>query len=344
MHPALSMARTCVWALVLSSALAVGPSAGAAEEDWQRAMQAGDQALTQQHYGPALENFETAWREAEGFSAADGRRAETLVRLSRVYRAQGDFARPEALYQQALEIAEKAFGPESADYARYLHEAGFYFHTRRKYDRAEEYYRAAFGIRVRTLGKEHPEVAQSLCHLAVLYENQARSDKAELYYKTALEIREKVLGPDHPDTIVTLEHYARLLYKLNRGAEAQPMSDRAQAARRRLIDAAYSASGSTADGEIYRSTDAVVPPKLSSRSEPDYTEEARIARQEGAVVVQADISPDGRAGNVRLIRSLGLGLDEKAVEAVRQWEFEEARKGKQKVAFRAVLEIQFRVL
>jgi TonB family protein len=111
-----------------------------------------------------------------------------------------------------------------------------------------------------------------------------------------------------------------------------------------LIEASYSSSGATADGEIYRSSDAVEPPKLAERTEPDYTEEARIARQEGAVVVQADISPEGRAGNFRLLRSLGLGLDEKAMEAVRQWEFEPARKGKQRVAFRAVLEIQFRVL
>lgn len=307
-------------------------------------MQAGDNAFSQQNYGPALQSFEVALREAENFGAADRRRAETMVRLARVYRAQGDFARPEALYQQAIDIARAAFGPETPDYARYLHEAGFYFHTRRKYDRAEEYYRTAFGIRVRVLGKEHPEVAESLCHLGVLYENQARSDRAELYYKHALEIREKVLGPDHPQTIVALEHFARLLYKLNRGVEAQPMTERAQAARRSSIEASYSASGSAAEGEIFRSTDAVEPPRLAERAEPDYSDEARIARQEGAVVLQADISAEGRAGNFRLLRSLGLGLDEKAVEAVRQWEFEPARKGKQKVPFRAVLEIQFRVL
>jgi TonB family protein len=122
------------------------------------------------------------------------------------------------------------------------------------------------------------------------------------------------------------------------------MTERAQAARRRLIEASYASPLTEGDGEIYRSSDAVEPPSLAERTEPAYTEDARIARQEGAVVLQADISADGRAGNFRLLRSLGLGLDEKAVEAVRQWEFEPARKGKQKVPFRAVLEIQFRVL
>ncbi len=344
MHPALRTAWTCVRALVLLSALALGPAARAAEEDWQRAIQAGDDAFTRRLYGPALLNFETALREAETFGAADRRRAETLTRLARVYRAQGDFAKPEALYLLSVEIAQKAFGPETPEYARYLHEAGFYFHTRRKYDRAEEYYRTAFGIRVRTLGKEHADVAESLCHLAVLYENQARSDRAEMYYQHALAIRETALGPDHPQTIVTLEHFARLLHKLNRGAEAQPMTERAQAARRKLTEASYSPPGTAAEGEIYRSSGAVEPPTLSKRTEPDYTEEARIARQEGSVVLQADISAEGRAGNFRLLRSLGLGLDEKAMEAVRQWEFEPARKGKQKVPFRAVLDIQFRVL
>ena len=88
----------------------------------------------------------------------------------------------------------------------------------------------------------------------------------------------------------------------------------------------------------------ILVPVLLSQIEPEYTEEARIARHEGIVVLQADISPEGVAGNFELLRSLGLGLDEKAVEAVRRWEFKPARAGKKKVPFRAVLEIHFRLL
>ena len=97
-------------------------------------------------------------------------------------------------------------------------------------------------------------------------------------------------------------------------------------------------------GQVVEPGAGVQPPQLEQRVEPEYTEEARIARQEGTVVLQADISPDGRAGNFRLLRSLGLGLDEKAVEAVRQWVFTPARQGKNAVPFRAVLEIHFRVM
>ena len=322
-------------------ALAVACVQLASAQDWQEIIRAGDIALANRDYSLALERFQSAEQQTAAFAAADPRRAELLVRMARVYRAQGDFAKPEPLYLQAVQIAQKAHGPEAPEYAGYLHEAGYYFHTRRKYDRAEEHYRAAFGVRVRALGREHPDVAESLCHLAILYENQALFDKAETYYSHALAIREKTPGPDHADTILTLEHYARLLYKMNRVAEAQPLSERAQAARKQWVEEARPA---TAASEIYTSNDSVMPPRLSGRTEPEYTEEARIARQEGTVVLQADISPDGRAGNFRLIRSLGLGLDEMAAEAVRQWEFEPARRGREAVTFRAVLEIQFRVL
>ena len=343
MDRAFCRARACVWTAVCWALATVLAAAAPSEQGWQDAVRAGDEALASRQYDLALQQFQQAEREAAEFGAGDARRAETLVRLARVHRAQGDFAKPEALYQQAIEIARGAHGAETPEFAGYLHEAGYYFHTRRKYDRAEEYYRSAFAIRVRALGREHPEVAESLSNLAVLYENQALSDKAEMYYKHALAIREKVLGPEHPETILTLEHFARLLFKLNRAAEAQPMKDRAQEARKRIIEASSAAAGAP-EGEIYRSSDPVFPPKLAERTEPDYTEEARIARQEGTVLLQADISPDGRAGNFRLLRSLGLGLDEQAVEAVRQWEFEPARRGQQNVTFRAVLEIQFRVL
>jgi TonB family protein len=45
-------------------------------------------------------------------------------------------------------------------------------------------------------------------------------------------------------------------------------------------------------------------------------EEARKAKYQGSLVLQAIISPDGRPRDLRVVRSLGLGLDDKAIEAV----------------------------
>jgi TonB family protein len=55
------------------------------------------------------------------------------------------------------------------------------------------------------------------------------------------------------------------------------------------------------------------------------------------------VGPDGRPRDVRVSRSLGLGLDEKAMDAVRSWKFEPARKDGQPVAVQINVEVNFRL-
>ncbi len=55
--------------------------------------------------------------------------------------------------------------------------------------------------------------------------------------------------------------------------------------------------------------------------QPDYSDEARLAGLEGTVQVSVTVAEDGTPGNPEIVRSLGLGLDEKALEAVKQWHF-----------------------
>ena len=218
---------------------------------------------------------------------------------------------------------------------------GRYFHARRKYRHAAEYYKRAFAIRVKVFGREHTAVAESINNLGILHENESRYDKAEVYYTHALGIREKTLGHDHLDTVATLEHFSRLLFKMNRAEEAKPMQDRARVVRSQRVAEAYSDQTPT---QVYRLVDGVIPPRLTERTEPEYSEEARIARHEGSVILQAVITPQGGAGNFKLVRSLGLGLDEKAIEAVRGWRFEPGRRGNERVAVQANFEINFRIL
>jgi TonB family protein len=68
-----------------------------------------------------------------------------------------------------------------------------------------------------------------------------------------------------------------------------------------------------------------LPIKFLSRSfetKPSYTEQARLAGVEGTAVVYAEIRKDGSPENLRILRSLGFGLDEEAIRAVQQWRFE----------------------
>ena len=96
-------------------------------------------------------------------------------------------------------------------------------------------------------------------------------------------------------------------------------------------------------GGVYRVGGGVSAPRIVFQPDPEYSEEARKAKYQGTVVLYVEIGPDGRTHNIRIQRSLGLGLDEKAVEAVRTWKFEPARKDGQPVSVGVNIEVYFRL-
>lgn len=73
------------------------------------------------------------------------------------------------------------------------------------------------------------------------------------------------------------------------------------------------------------------PPKVLTRVDPIYPAEAKAARIQGVVIVEATISPTGAVESARVIKGLPLGLDEAALLAVRQWTFQPAMKDGQPV-------------
>ena len=74
--------------------------------------------------------------------------------------------------------------------------------------------------------------------------------------------------------------------------------------------------------------DGIIAPVPLRRIEPQYTEEARKARLQGSAIVQVQVRPDGTVASdgITIIQGLGMGLDEKAVESVKQWIFKPAYK------------------
>jgi periplasmic protein TonB len=85
----------------------------------------------------------------------------------------------------------------------------------------------------------------------------------------------------------------------------------------------------------------MVPPVELHRVAPRYSKLAIAARIAGAVVVQATIDREGAVTHVRVLRSLGFGLDEAAVEAVRQWKFKPAERFGQPAAVLFNLTVKF---
>ncbi|HVO59464.1 MAG TPA: energy transducer TonB [Terriglobales bacterium] len=97
------------------------------------------------------------------------------------------------------------------------------------------------------------------------------------------------------------------------------------------------------NGGIFRVGGEVSPPRPIYTPDPDYSEEARKARYQGVCILWLVVDSTGRTRDVQVARSLGLGLDEKAIDAVKRWTFEPATKNGKPVAVRVNVEVTFRL-
>jgi TonB family protein len=102
--------------------------------------------------------------------------------------------------------------------------------------------------------------------------------------------------------------------------------------------------GGGVGGGVYRVGGGVTAPTLLSKIEPEYSEEARKAKYQGTVTLYIQVDPSGKAINMRVLHSLGLGLDEKAMEAVKKWRFRPGTKDGKPVTVEAQIEVNFRLL
>ena len=96
-------------------------------------------------------------------------------------------------------------------------------------------------------------------------------------------------------------------------------------------------------GEAFSGANQVTGPRAIYSPDPEYSEEGRKTKQQGIVVLSLVVDPDGRPRDIRVVRSLGMGLDEKAIEALHKWRFEPGKKGGVRVAMQVNVEVSFRL-
>ncbi len=164
------------------------------------------------------------------------------------------------------------------------------------------------------------------------------SGLAELNYQQALAQD----PPASPETALTLESYARLLQSQNRTAEADAMLAQAKPIRQAQIDeiSTHNKSIST----VERVGNEVRAPVLATKREPEYSADALSAKLTGTVLLKVVIGADGQAHDLKLIKGLGFGLDEKAAEAISQWTFTPGTRGGAPVSVEATVEVNFKLL
>jgi TonB family protein len=104
-----------------------------------------------------------------------------------------------------------------------------------------------------------------------------------------------------------------------------------------------SQSGTPGIGLVHRGA-GVTSPQLLFKVEPEFSEEARQAKHQGVVVLSIIVDSSGNVRNVRVLQQLGLGLDEKAMEAVSRWRFRPGLFDGKPVATEATVQVNFQLL
>jgi len=178
--------------------------------------------------------------------------------------------------------------------------------------------------------------------IAVVREREQNFAEAETLFRNALVLQ----NPHSPDAATTMVLYAQMLRRQGKVDEAAELEKKSTDARRSGTRVATGISGNTTPGGsgVYRVGGGVTAPVLMFKREPEYSEVARIAKYQGTVTLYVEVGPDGIAHNIRVLNGLGLGLDEKAIDAVSQWQFRPGMKDGVPVTVAASIEVNFRLL
>jgi|HubBroStandDraft_1064217.scaffolds.fasta_scaffold07246_1 protein TonB len=102
--------------------------------------------------------------------------------------------------------------------------------------------------------------------------------------------------------------------------------------------------GGDAGGGRRGFTGASTAPVVLYQVEPEFSEAARKAKLQGTVMLYGEVDTNGRLRNIRVTRGLGLGLEEKAIEAVKQWRFRPGMRDGKPVVAGAAIEVNFHLL
>jgi TonB family protein len=174
-------------------------------------------------------------------------------------------------------------------------------------------------------GPNSPTVAHYLLAAAEAYERNGDFSNASTTERRAIAIFDALYGPTNEASKDALKTCARLQAKLGKSGN-EPVSP-----------------STMLPAQTYRIGAEVSSPKLISKVDPIYPEPVRHARLEGRVTLAMIVDSGGRATSIAAVDPLGLGLDEAAVAAVKQWTFEPGQKDGKPVAVLCRAEVTFRL-
>jgi VWFA-related protein len=152
----------------------------------------------------------------------------------------------ESLFDQVLEVQEKAYGDENTRLVDVLQNLGEVRHAQGKIGAAEDAYIRTIAIVEKSFGPDDLKLAMPLQQLAELKTEDGNYADAEKFYQRALRIDESKLGSSEPALGLVLTGYATLLERMHRSEEAKALTDRAHslATPRALTNTTFSPAAS----------------------------------------------------------------------------------------------------
>jgi TonB family protein len=264
--------------------------------------------------------------------------------LGLLFLGLGKYREAEEQLIYALTVRSEALDFENRDAALlYMASAsnslGEFYVTVGLDDKAEPLLLDALGAYEKKYGNDHPLSEDVLVNLAAVYEGKGDASKARQYAERAQALHRRSAGYSHVP-----EWPVRTLVRATPPPDTRGGPDVRAGIEAHSFKNYLSHIARPAEDGVYKVGSGVSAPAVIYKKDPDYSEEARKAHFSGGVVaLQLVVGADGLAHDIKVTRPLGLGLDEKAVEAVSVWRFRPGVKQGNPVAVMATIEVNYRL-
>jgi len=171
-------------------------------------------------------------------------------------------------------------------------------------------------------------------------------DKPKLAMDAAIDIQKNIVLPDNPMLPnIGMKNSANVRLDSNGSGGGGGMGSGSGGGLGSGYGNGYGpGSGGNTGGGLYRVGGSVSGPVPLNQVEAEFSDEARRAKYQGVCLISLIVDAQGNPQNPRVVRALGMGLDEKALEAVRKYKFKPAMKdGKTPVPVMITVEVNFRL-
>ncbi len=171
-------------------------------------------------------------------------------------------------------------------------------------------------------------------------------DKPKLAMDAAIDVQKNIILPDNPMLPnIGMKDSANVKLASNGSGSSGGMGTGSGGGLGSGTGNGYGpGSGGNTGGGLYRIGGSVTGPVPLNSVEAEFSDEARRAKYQGVCLISLIVDAQGNPQNPRVVRALGMGLDEKALEAVRKYKFKPAMKdGKTPVPVMITVEVNFRL-